>query len=99
MKLSVVRNGSSLIVNLTGRIDSNNAPQFESELREALDGVSVLVLDMGSLDYISSAGLRTLLEAQKLMEAAGGSMTLLQVPDNIREILDMTGFTEFLTIL
>ena len=99
MKLSVVRNGSSLIVNLTGRIDSNNAPQFESELREVLDGVSVLVLDMGSLDYISSAGLRTLLEAQKLMEAAGGSMTLLQVPDNIREILDMTGFTEFLTIL
>ena len=99
MKLSVVRNGSSLIVNMTGRIDSNNAPQFESELREALDGVSVLVLDMGSLDYISSAGLRTLLEAQKLMEAAGGSMTLLQVPDNIREILDMTGFAEFLTIL
>jgi len=87
----------TLTVALEGRLDTTSAPQLEGELKGALDGVTSLVLDLEKLEYISSAGLRVLLSAQKLMNKQG-EMTILHVNDVIMEIFDVTGFTDILTI-
>ena len=90
-------NGTELTVALTGRLDTTTAPELEKELKESLDGVTALVIDMAALEYISSAGLRVLLSAQKLMNKQG-EMTITHVNDVIMEIFDVTGFTDILTI-
>ena len=82
---------------LEGRLDTVTAPELEKELKESLDGVTSLTLDFGKLEYISSAGLRVLLAAQKLM-AKQGSMKLTGVNETIMEIFDVTGFSDILTI-
>lgn len=87
----------TLAIALEGRLDTTSAPQLESELKGALDGVKSLVLDLEGLEYISSAGLRVLLSAQKLMNKQG-EMTITHVNDVIMEIFDVTGFTDILTI-
>ena len=87
----------ALTVALEGRLDTTSAPQLEGELKDALDGVTSLVLDLEGLEYISSAGLRVLLSAQKLMNQQG-EMTITHVNDVIMEIFDVTGFTDILTI-
>lgn len=87
----------ALSVALEGRLDTTSAPQLEGELKGALDGVTSLVLDLEGLEYISSAGLRVLLSAQKLMNKQG-EMTITHVNDVIMEIFDVTGFTDILTI-
>lgn len=87
----------ALTVALEGRLDTTSAPQLEGELKGALDGVTSLVLDLEGLEYISSAGLRVLLSAQKLMNKQG-EMTITHVNDVIMEIFDVTGFTDILTI-
>ncbi len=89
--------GPELRVALSGRLDTVSSPRLEEELKGALDSVSALVLDMEGLEYISSAGLRVLLSAQKRMNRQGG-MKLIHVNDVIREIFEVTGFTEILTI-
>ncbi len=86
-----------LTVALEGRLDTTTAPQLEEALKESLDGVTELVLDFEKLEYISSAGLRVLLSAQKIM-ARQGSMKLIHVSDLIREIFEVTGFIDILTI-
>ena len=91
------KNGSELTVALTGRLDTTTAPQLEKELKESLDGVSTLIIDMLSLEYISSAGLRVLLSAQKLMNKQG-EMKLIHVNETIMEIFEVTGFSDILTI-
>ena len=87
----------ALTVALEGRLDTTSAPQLEGELKGALDGVTSLVLDLEGLEYISSAGLRVLLSAQKLMNKQG-EMTITHVNDVIMEIFDVTGFTDILNI-
>lgn len=87
----------ALTVALEGRLDTTSAPQLEGELKDALDGITSLVLDLEGLEYISSAGLRVLLSAQKLMNKQG-EMTITHVNDVIMEIFDVTGFTDILTI-
>ena len=87
----------ALQVALEGRLDTVTSPQLENELKNALDGADALVLDMEKLEYISSAGLRVLLSAQKLMSSNGG-MKLLHVNDTIMEIFEVTGFSDILTI-
>ena len=87
----------ALQVALEGRLDTVTSPQLENELKNALDGADALVLDMQALEYISSAGLRVLLSAQKLMSGKGG-MKLLHVNDTIMEIFEVTGFSDILTI-
>ena len=82
---------------LEGRLDTVTAPELEQELKGSLSGINELVLDFGKLDYISSAGLRVLLSAQKTM-AKQGSMKLVRVNETIMEIFEVTGFTEILTI-
>ncbi|MGN0613064.1 MAG: STAS domain-containing protein [Porcipelethomonas sp.] len=82
---------------LSGRLDSSTAPELEKELNGILAAASKLVLDMENLEYISSAGLRVILKTQKALEKKDG-LKLIHVPDMVREVFDITGFTEFLTI-
>ena len=91
------KNGSALSVALEGRLDTSTAPVLEQTLKGSLDGVSELVLDFAGLEYISSAGLRVLLAAQKAMNKQG-SMKLKNVNETIMEIFEVTGFSDILTI-
>lgn len=89
-------NGTLTLV-FEGRMDSATAPQFARIVSEQLAGVHALVLDFGFLDYISSAGLRVILNAQNLMEDRGG-MKVIRANETIMEIFAITGFTDLLTI-
>ncbi len=89
--------GEMLSIALEGRLDTVTAPEFEAELKDSLDAVTELVMDMKDLEYISSAGLRVLLSAQKSMNQKG-SMKLINVNDTVMEIFDVTGFVDILTI-
>ena len=89
--------GSELVVALEGRLDTITAPDLEKELQESLDDVKLLTLDFEKLEYISSAGLRVLLSAQKVMNRQG-AMKVTHVSSAIREIFDVTGFSDILTI-
>ena len=97
LNISKKTEGNDLTVVLEGRLDTTTAPMLESELRSSLDGVENLILDMTSLQYISSAGLRVLLSAQKIMNRQG-SMVVKNVSDDVREIFEVTGFSDILTI-
>ena len=97
LNITTKTDGGALQVALEGRLDTVTSPQLENELKNALDGADALVLDMEALEYISSAGLRVLLSAQKLMSSKGG-MKLLHVNDTIMEIFEVTGFSDILTI-
>ena len=82
---------------LEGRLDTITAPAFEKELKPSLAGVKDLTLDFAKLDYISSAGLRVLLSAQKQMMRQG-KMRIVHVNETIMEIFEVTGFNDILTI-
>ena len=98
MEIKKQSDGSKLTVSLSGRLDTTTAPVFEKELKESLNGVSDLTLDFSGLEYISSAGLRVLLSAQKLLNAAGGKMKVAGANEIVKEIFDGTGFSDILTI-
>ena len=89
--------GSELTVALTGRLDTTTAPELESALKASLDGVTALVIDMEALEYISSAGLRVLLSAQKIMNKQG-EMKVTHISESIMEIFEVTGFSDILNI-
>ena len=82
---------------LEGRLDTVTSPDLEKELKASLDGVKELVMDFEKLEYISSAGLRVLLSAQKIM-AKQGEMKIIHVNESIMEIFEVTGFADILTI-
>ncbi len=90
-------NGKALEIALEGRLDTMTAPELEKELNRSLDGVKSLVLDFSKLDYISSAGLRVLLSAHKIMSARDG-MKVKNVNEIVQEVLEVTGFADILTI-
>lgn len=91
------REDARLTVTLEGRLDTTTAPDLEKNLQESIQSVEELVMAFEKLDYISSAGLRVLLSAQKIMNKQGG-MKLCHVNENIMEILEVTGFVDILTI-
>ena len=97
LNIEKTTNASELTVSLTGRLDTTTAPELEKELKASLDGVTTLVIDMTALDYISSAGLRVLLSAQKTMNKQG-EMKVVHVNETIMEIFEVTGFSDILTI-
>lgn len=97
LDITKTQNGGALTLALSGRLDTTTAPQLEAEV-QALAAVTDLTLDMEKLEYVSSAGLRVLLAAQKIMSKQG-KMQLTHVCDEIREVLDITGFSDILTIL
>ena len=97
MNIEQNRNGNALTLALEGRLDTVTAPQLEAALKEALPGVEQLTFDLEKLEYISSAGLRVLLSAQKTMHRQG-SMKVIHANEMILEIFEVTGFSDILTI-
>lgn len=97
--LNITKNkeGSKLSVAVEGRLDTTTAPELEAALKEDIEGVEELVIDLASLEYISSAGLRVLLAAQKIMMKQG-KMVVTNPNDVISEIFEVTGFRDILTI-
>ena len=89
--------GEAVTLVVSGRLDTQTAPELENELDEVLSGVKELTFDMTNLEYVSSAGLRVILKAQKAMNMQG-SMKLTGVNDSIMEVFDITGFLDILTI-
>ena len=96
MKIKKTQNGTHLEIALEGRLDTMTAPRLEAELGSLSDAES-LVLDCSKLDYISSAGLRVLLSAHRIMSCKGG-MKVTHVNEIVREVLEVTGFTDILTV-
>lgn len=97
MTIEKTLDGSELTVCLTGRLDTTTAPQLEAELKHGISGVEKLVFDFKALEYLSSAGLRVLLAAQKLMNKQG-TMVIRNVNETIADIFEVTGFSEILTV-
>ena len=97
MELEKKYEGTKLTIAVKGKLDSESAPRLTAELASSLGGITELVLDMSELTYISSAGLRTLLTAQKQMNRQG-RMVLRGVRDSIRDVFRITGFLELLTV-
>jgi anti-sigma B factor antagonist len=97
MQITKTNENNVLTIALEGRLDTLTAPQLDAEIQGKLDGVKSLVFDFKKLDYISSAGLRILLMAQKVMNKQG-SMRITNVNETIMEVFDVTGFVDILTI-
>ena len=97
MEIKKVKNGVELNLAVEGRLDTTTAPQLEAELKQNISGVETLVLDFANLEYLSSAGLRVLLAAQKVMNKQG-EMVIRNVNETIAEIFEITGFSDILTI-
>jgi anti-sigma B factor antagonist len=97
MTISQQRENDSLILHLTGRLDTNTAPVLEAALESSRDGIKSLTLDMEGLEYLSSAGLRVLLAEQKRMNKQG-SMIVKNVCPAIMEVFTLTGFVDVLDI-
>ena len=97
MNISKTQNGSTLTVAVEGRLNTTTAPELEAELKATLDEATELVLDFENLEYISSAGLRVILSAQKVMAKKGG-MKVIHVNESVMEIFEITGFSDILDI-
>ncbi len=97
MNIQKTLEGTTLTIALDGRLDTTTSPELEETLASSLDGATALVFDFAKLDYLSSAGLRVLLSAQKRMNKQG-SMKLVHVNDAVKEVFDITGFADFLTV-
>ena len=88
---------NKLYIELTGRLDTITAPEFEAAIKDSIEGVTELVFDMEKLEYITSAGLRVLLSAQKTMNDQG-TMIVKNVNEDINDVFEVTGFSDFLNI-
>ena len=97
MTIEKILNGGNAKIVVVGRLDTQTAPELEKELDEVIANVKEVTFDMTGLEYVSSAGLRVILKAQKIMNTQG-SMKLVGVRDNIMEVFDITGFLDILTI-
>lgn len=97
MEILKNKNDAELTLTLSGRLDTTTAPQLEAVVNEDTADITSLIFDFENLDYVSSAGLRVLLSAQKLMNKQG-KMVIRQVKPEIMEVFDITGFSGILTI-
>lgn len=97
MTINKKSEGEKLTLTLSGRLDTNTSPALEAELKHSVDGVKELIFDFSDVEYISSAGLRILLAAQKVMNRQG-SMKLTGVSAGVMEVFEITGFSDILTI-
>ena len=96
MNISTEKSGDTLTVRLDGRLDGVAAPSLDAKL--ALDSVRQLVLDFGACHYISSAGIRSVLKAHQAMTKAQGKMVVTNVSPHVREVFDLTGLSDMITI-
>ena len=97
MTITKKKDGAALTISLEGRLDTLTSPELDAVLKAELPGVTDLTIDLASLEYVSSAGLRVLLSAQKVMNAQG-KMTVLNPNETISEIFEVTGFSEIFTV-
>ena len=97
MTIEKAMSGSAAALKIVGRLDTTTAPKLEATIDSCAAGAKELVLDCSALEYVSSAGLRVILRAQKLMNARG-SMKLTHVNETVMEVFDITGFADILTI-
>ena len=97
MTIEIKRNAEETIIELVGRLDTITAPALDKTISSDIAGTKKLVIDFKSLEYISSAGLRVLLGAQKKMQKVG-TMKLVNVCEEVMEVFEMTGFSDILTI-
>lgn len=97
MTINKTAEGSTLTLALEGRLDTGTSPRLAEIIDSSLDGITALVFDFKGLEYLSSAGLRVLLAAQKAMNKQG-TMVIHSVNETIMEVFDITGFTDILTI-
>ena len=97
MTINKISDGEKLTLALSGRLDTNSSPSLEAELKQSVGGVKELIFDFSEEEYISSAGLRILLAAQKVMNRQG-SMKLIGVSADVKEVFEITGFSDILTI-
>ncbi len=88
---------TSLTIGLSGKLDTVTSPQLETEIKESINGITLLTFDLAELEYVSSAGLRVLLSAQKIMNTQG-KMVVKNVAEAVKDIFDVTGFSDILTI-
>ena len=97
--MEIIKNqeGNTLTVSVEGRLDTMTAPSFESELSGSIKDITSLVLDFSKLEYVSSAGLRVILSAQKTMNTQG-EMKITNVNEEIMDVFEITGFADILTI-
>ena len=98
MTIEIKRNGAETTIELVGRLDTTTAPALDKTIQEDLGDTKHLMLDIKGLEYISSAGLRVLLSAQKKMQKIG-SMKVANVREEIMEVFEMTGFADILVIV
>jgi len=99
MEIAQSKDGCSLVVAVTGCLDTTTSPDLMSVFESGLGDVTSLIVDFANLEYVSSAGFRVLLVAHKKMTAAGGTMTIRGVNPSVREVFDMTGFSDIFTIV
>ena len=97
MNIQTKKDNDAMTIAVEGRLDTSTAPQLEECIKNSLDGITSLSLDLSALDYISSAGLRVLLSAQKQMMAKG-QMKITGANETVMEIFEITGFSDILTI-
>lgn len=97
MNISIEKNNDSTVIKISGRLDTTTAPDLEKAINDEGEALTNLVIDFNGVNYISSAGLRVLLTAQKKMNVQG-SMELINVCEDVMDILEMTGFADILEI-
>ena len=97
MEIFTNKNESELVIRVEGRLDTTTAPKLEGELKQSIADITSLIFDFEKLEYISSAGLRVLLLAQKVMNKQG-NMVVTNVKDSVMEVFEVTGFQDLLTI-
>ena len=97
MTMEIKKNAEATIIEIVGRLDTTTAPALEKAIQEDIGNAKNLVLDLKAVQYISSAGLRVLLGAQKKMQKIG-SMKVVNVCEAVMEVFEMTGFADILVI-
>lgn len=98
MTITKTELNGAVVLKLEGRLDTTTAPDLEKTIEECKNGITQLTLDFDGLEYVSSAGLRVILSAQKLMNSKNGSMKIVNVNGSIMEVFEITGFSDILTI-
>jgi len=98
MTIAFEKNGTTLTVKPEGRMDTATSPELNQRMQPELQGMNAVIMDLEKVDYVSSGGLRLLLELEQRMEECGGSLKIIHVNSYIIEVLDMTGFIDILHI-
>ena len=97
MNLTKTKKGTTIVISVDGRIDTNTAMEFGEQVNDSLDNIENLVLDFSNVEYISSLGLRAILEIQKRM-ISQGTMKVVNANQAVMDVFNMTGFSKILTI-